>query len=29
MNTATPLHAADGARLGTALTRRAAINAAT
>ena len=29
MNTATPPPAADGARLGTALTRRAAINAAT
>ena len=29
MNTGTPPHAADGARLGTALTRRAAINAAT
>ncbi len=29
MNTGTPPRAADGARLGTALTRRAAINAAT
>ena len=29
MNTGTPPRAADGARLGTALTRRAVINAAT